>query len=802
MANTSELFDFTLASFQTESIDHLNNGGDVLVTAHTGSGKTVPAIYAISSALANNQKAVYTSPIKSLSNQKYAEFSQKYPHWNIGLLTGDFKLNPDADVLIMTTEILQSYLFNQVLGDGTVDHLVGINLKTELGVVVFDEVHYINDPDRGKVWENCLALLPLDIKLVLLSATVDTASFTEWLRDTKGRNLGHFGTVTRPVPLEHYIINMSDNILKVEPVLELVVRPDMEYLIPKTNINMLTQYLKNNRHLPALFFVFSRKKTVRLASSMETSYLEGDEIAEITKVVKRHLHGYKLEYYNKCENYHLLVNNLLPKGVAFHHAGLEPLLKEIVEILFSRGLIKIMFATETFAVGVNSPTKSVVFTSLRKHDGQQSRLLRSHEYVQMSGRAGRRGLDTRGFVYIAPLFRDESLTGGELETLVNGPSLQITSRQDLGLTTLINYLPFAFRENDTSTSNQIIENISSNLSYGFLYTQLSDEITEEVKYLEQTLNNEVESLEKLVSTDFLSAYRNSLKFKKGNATRKAKLRLGKQYPDDYRYIEKVSKMVTHIDNLKYRLSVIGNSNQWLSSNITKSLEVLCQLGYLSTVENDNDCYYLSNKSKVASHIKDYHPVLITDLIFSRKLEKIKSLSLLVSVFLEFLGGKTGDMEFEVDADLPFNTQVKMENNISYIQLVKDIKEISNNIIRKEQLVSIQDVSLDLEKLNHTLGKSSISIVGYYWTKGISLSEAYSKASESTGLTINNLVDKGDFIKGILRLVNFLDNLKIALPLAGESIWNRESRLYSHLDGYRELLIRDMVTADSIYIQST
>jgi len=454
-------YTFPLDPFQKQAIYAIQHDENVLVTAKTGSGKTLVGEYQIEHSLAKGKRAFYTTPIKSLTNQKFSDLKEIYGP-RVGVMTGDIKFCPHADVVVMTTEILRNLLFKQ----GASTEALGVTAALSMdGVdsVVFDEVHYINDPDRGKVWEECIMLLPPSVNIVMLSATIDSPErFAEWVGDLKKRPVHLISTEHRVVPLKHcipvadepyevimdarnkfyreaymaYLRKLKRDDDEQRKLAEAVrSREDGDAPIEKTAVraqsfthrmNRLTESLSLNSLLPALFFVFSRRQCEQYAANIEGNLLSERESADVANIVRFHLSRHKeLE---KVGQYHAILC-LLKKGVAFHHSGLLPLLKEIVEVLFSRGLVKVLFATETFAVGINMPTKTVVFTSYRKvDDGGHLRMLRPHEYIQMAGRAGRRGKDTEGLVLYLPAHRPESVE--DVQAMMLGRAQSLESKMD------------------------------------------------------------------------------------------------------------------------------------------------------------------------------------------------------------------------------------------------------------------------------------------------------------------------------------------------------------------------------------
>jgi superfamily II RNA helicase len=457
-------FPFPLDPFQKHAVKAIHNGHNVLVTAKTGSGKTLVGEYLIHHCLKKGQRVFYTTPIKSLSNQKFHDLKQMFP--SVGIMTGDIKYRPDAQIVIMTTEILRNLLYKQ----GTQTARVGITAQMSLenlGGVVFDEVHYINDRERGKVWEETMILLDPKVQQVLLSATIDKPElFASWLGDLKQVPIYLISTSYRIVPLEHAVflgkqpqllmdnkevfyadsykcyLDWRQQKRKDKEVKEKQVRDrkasGWENAVVKGGgmpafnhqLNECITYLKENSLLPSLFFVFSRKGCENLANLVAGSLIDSSDAAAIRHIWDFHLHKYR-EILEHLPQAHQL-KELVMRGIAFHHSGLLPMLREMVELLFGRGLVKCLFATETFAVGINMPTKTVVFLDLEKYSDecQGLRLLRTDEYIQMAGRAGRRGKDEKGYVFYLP--QRDPVGLGELQLMMTGRKSPISSQMDFG----------------------------------------------------------------------------------------------------------------------------------------------------------------------------------------------------------------------------------------------------------------------------------------------------------------------------------------------------------------------------------
>lgn len=391
-------FDFELDDFQKEAIEHIKNGKSVVVCAPTGAGKTCIAQSAIHLALEGGTRIFYTTPLKALSNQKYFDFSQKYGEQNVGLLTGDTTINREAQIVVMTTEVFRNMLYGTTFGT------LKDNLK-DVRYVVLDEVHYMNDEQRGTVWEESIIYCPTNIQIIALSATVQNSQqLTNWI-NTVHSGTEHVYTDFRPVPLRFYYYDSSkpDTVLPLltpEGKLNKKIKPESKYKYfnkknaVKTPVASITMALKEKNMLPAIYFTFSRKKCDENAKKCATlELLTKEESIKINTLVDEYIK----------ENPYLENNpqvELIKKGVASHHAGLLPGWKVLVERLFQQGLIKMVFATETLAAGINMPARTTVISSISKRTDEGHRMLSANEFLQMSGRAGRRGMDEIGYVVI------------------------------------------------------------------------------------------------------------------------------------------------------------------------------------------------------------------------------------------------------------------------------------------------------------------------------------------------------------------------------------------------------------------
>lgn len=391
-------FPFELDDFQKDACRCITDGKSVVVCAPTGAGKTVIAQHAIHCALEQGKKVFYTTPLKALSNQKYNDFSEKYGIDKVGLLTGDTSINRGAQIVVMTTEVFRNMLYGTNFGSVT-DNLKNVKY------VILDEVHYMNDEQRGTVWEESIIYCPTNVQIVALSATVANADkLTEWINTVHSRT-ELINTDFRPVPLRFYYFDSSQPntllpLLTPNGTLNKKIKPEKKEFkrgkaVQKRNtVKDVVRNLHEKNMLPAIYFTFSRKKCdEQMEKCASLCLVTPKEQEEIRQIIDDYIAENPYLYKNKHIEYLML-------GVASHHAGLLPGWKVLVEKLFQKGLIKVVFATETLAAGINMPARSTVISSISKRTDNGHRTLTPSEFLQMSGRAGRRGMDEIGYVVI------------------------------------------------------------------------------------------------------------------------------------------------------------------------------------------------------------------------------------------------------------------------------------------------------------------------------------------------------------------------------------------------------------------
>lgn len=460
MKNPAKTYPFTLDPFQQQAVDYIEAGESVLVSAHTSAGKTAVAEYAIAKSLRDKQRVIYTSPIKALSNQKYRDLEEEFG--DVGLMTGDITINPSATCLIMTTEILRSMLYR------------GSEVMREVAWVIYDEIHYMRDKERGVVWEESIILLPHKVRFVFLSATIpNSKEFAGWICHIHHQPCHVVYTDYRPTPLQHYIFPAGgnglhlvvdekgkfreDNFQKAIATLSAsTAENDLELSSagsnnkrrkggkgggnPKkkigTDVFRIVKLIMERQYDPVIIFSFSKRECEAYALLMsKLDFNTEEEKQSIDQLFKN-----AMDSLSDDDKALPQVDSILPllrRGIGIHHGGLLPILKEVIEILFGEGLLKCLFATETFSMGLNMPAKTVVFTNARKYDGKDFRWITSGEYIQMSGRAGRRSLDARGIVI---QMLTEQMEPQVCKSILYGQADPLFSTFHLGYNMLLNLL--------------------------------------------------------------------------------------------------------------------------------------------------------------------------------------------------------------------------------------------------------------------------------------------------------------------------------------------------------------------------
>jgi len=853
-------FKYPLHIFQKYAIEGIIEGQHVLVTAPTGSGKSLPAEFSLDFFVSRGKKVIYCSPIKALSNQKFDDFSKKYPHLRVGIITGDIKCNPDADILIMTTEILLNKLYQ--LKSGKTEVLLNndksggtmiknpstsfdMDIENELGCVIFDEIHMINDPSRGHVWESSIMMLPRHIQMVGLSATLDNPErFASWLETRGSKNEQNDKIVyltkkfIRAVPLTHYsFITATNGVNKhiKDKALQAEIRglTDKTFVIQDANgvfndnnyrnmektlklfdandihikrshvLNKVSEFLVEKEMLPAICYVFSRKQLEVCAHEITTNLLEFDSKIPYTidrecEQIIRKLPNYK-EYLHLPE--YLDMVQLLRKGVAMHHSGLMPVLREIVEILFAKGYIKMLFATESVAIGLNLPCKTCIFTDIYKHDGNSMRVLQAHEYTQAAGRSGRLGLDTVGHViHLNNLFRDTSITA--YKTMMNGKPQTLISKFKISYNLLLNLI-------DIGDTNLV----------GFAKkSMVTDDLTGKMKHVSTEIEKcqkEIDRLNLCFETmrtpkDIIHQYMDLQmnKDKYANKKRKEMERDIQKIKDEYKYVEQdtatIDKWIKQREELQELNKQYDGLNNYINNDVENVLYLLREQGFLDTLtsttkvsevsvdatitddkiestisetkvvsETSEKIEVLTLKGKMASHLREVHCLVFAKLLEDGVLYKLSPIQL-IALFSCFTN---------------ISVQEGVEDFTPYTD-DKTVKEIINTI--NAMYDEYQQTEIDYRINTGADYNMHYDLLNYVedWTKCEDI--------EDCQLVLQRLASEkeiflGEFVKALLKI----NNIGAEMEKIAEMTGNIE--FLSKLREIPNLTLKYVVTNQSLYV---
>jgi len=812
-----EKYAFPLSSFQKYAIEAIVEGHDVLVCAPTGSGKTLPADFAIDYFVSQGKRVIYTSPIKALSNNKYYEFSQKYPNISFGVLTGDIKFNPDANVLLMTTEILQNTLYKKkqnLTADNKSLLLFEMDFEEELGCIIHDEIHFINDAERGKVWEECLMLTPSKIQMVLLSATLDGPDrFAHWIesRHKETEKQVYLATSNiRPVPLTHYtFITTNQGLFKSikdkdleKKIKEFINKPqllqsakgvfnEINYTVMNKHlqlmekhqiyvkrahvINQLCKHLVENNMLPAVCFILSRKQIAIAAKEVTVPLLEDDSKVgynirrECEQILRGKLSNFQ-EYLELPEYIELV--GLLEKGIGMHHSGLIPIFREIVEILFMKGYIKLLFATETISVGINTPTKTVIFTDVKKFDGSTTRMLFPHEFVQASGRAGRRGLDTVGHViHLNNLFKNVELT--EYRIMMQGKPQNFISKFKVSYNLLLNLIDIDDQDYEEFCKRSMSQgDITRNLA-GMI--QEYEVVEKEIQRIETSFDHmrtPISDVQRYLELEKLQKH----------ATNKKRRELENEYQNiemNNKFIKQDKQTVIKLNDKKEELSKIRNKYEYADTYLYNQLQNILQRlkedGFIvdKQSETEKSKYDLTDMGKTATNIREVHCLTFAKLLESGSFDDLSSTQL-ATMFSCFTNVTVSD---ERSSILP-NTQDNRINSI--LQKVKQLFDEYQNFENDSRAETGVDYSIHYDLLNY-ISK---------WVDAESASECKFILQE---LEKEKGIFLGEFIKAILKINNISSEMEKVAECAGKI------ELLSKLKEIPTRTLKFVATNQSLYV---
>ena len=808
-----EKYPYELHDFQKWSIEATVTGNHLLVCCPTGSGKTFSGEFAIDYFHSKGKKVIYTTPIKALSNEKFYNFTIKYPHIRVGIVTGDVKSNPDADVLIMTTEILLNKLYQLKSKTPASSSSISfeMDIERELGCVVFDELHFINDESRGHVWEQSIMMLPSHVQMIGLSATLDNPErFAVWL-ETKGDNIIKkekevFLTrkQIRAVPLIHYsFITVPNGINKAikdkatqEQIRNATNKPfviqdekgifnDEQYktttkmlaLFEKHDIrvkrqhvlNKVAEYLVEKEMLPALCYVFSRKQLEKCAEEMTTNLLEFD--SKVPYIVDRECEQIirKLPNYEEYLRLPEYVNTvkLLRKGVGIHHAGLMPILREMTELLFARGFIKILFCTETMSVGINLPVKTTIFTDVNKFNGEILRTLHSHEYTQAAGRAGRLGLDTVGHViHLNNLFR--SIDSVNYKLMMNGKPQTLTSKFKISYNLLLNLI-------DIGDTN-LTQFAKKSMVTGDIDNQING-VSLKIKKLNEELGNIRSCVENLrtpinVLTNFIELQEK--RQTSVNKRRKEIERQLQQIQDAYKYVEQDKLSYLKIAEKEKEITEHKRQLDNLTKYIHDGVEVVLNL--LKTqefVEGENESLKLSFKGKMASQLRETHCLIFSELLENKIINQLTSKQL-VGLFSCFTNVSVQD---DYKEHSPSADDAKLH------EIVTTVTSMYSDYQAKEMDLGINsgvDYNLHFDLLRYTSE----------WCEADSVEDCkllLQKVGEEKEIFL------GEFVKSLLKINNISSEMEKIAELTGNI------EFLSKLKEIPNMTLKYVATNQSLYV---
>ena len=813
---------FPLSNFQKWAIYSANSNYDTLVCAPTGSGKTLPADFIIDHITSRGKKVIYTTPIKALSNDKLAEMTEKFPHISFGLLTGDNKFNPEAQVLIMTTEIYLNTLLKLLFMKSQEDYDpkklsldFNMNIDEELGFVIHDEIHYINDRDRGHIWEKAIMNQPKHIPYIGLSATIASPErLCEWSQHPKKANRGEIYLCVdkvRNVPIEHCAFitipesnykNLKDqstfencnklvtlkyqdnpfeeeNYNKLKNTLKYIY--DHKIQIKDSFVfNKVIEYLKANNLLPGLVFVFSRKQCHVWSKMIQKSlFEEGSKIPSIIEKEAKQILIKKLpnwKEYVALPEFRVIVK-LLEKGIAVHHSGVTPVFREMIEILYRKQYIKLLIATETFAIGVNVAIKSVVYTGLQKYDGKRFRFVYSHEYAQGAGRAGRRGKDTKGTViHLLNIFdrRDSLPDPKTYRSMLSGRPEHLKSKFCIDFKLIISMLA-------TGNTN-FVDYVNSSM--------LSNEISNQLSRLEQENSDFTEQLKKKENgfqymrtpREVLEEYHKDKTDCKMAARKKKKILQRKisnveasykGFADDYKkyleYLDFKNFLATNEKSYK-------NTKNYVSNEISLHSQILKENNFIDgeIVDSDYSNLVSTVKGMMAANIHEMHSLACIDMLSENHLDDL-TVEELVSVLSIFTPIRISEEEAYVD--------------VSHTNVNDTIKHTVK--LWKKQLNKYYDIETKFQTNFTDSYDIHYDMCEFMYKWCFAENEAQCRVIYEEAKKYN--IYMGEFVKAILKIVNICNELEKA------AIVQENMKLTHTLSLVRDKVLKSVATNQSLYV---
>ena len=821
-------FEYELSDFQKHAIEGIIAGQHTLSCIGTGSGKTLAALFAIKYLVGRGKKVIMTTPIKALSNTKFHEFTKRFPDISFGLITGDIKVNPCGDVIICTAEILANTLHRKtqaISGSESTNPPAllsfDFDFDTEVGAIIHDEVHYINDFARGGVWEQSILMTPPNIQLIMLSATLDSPErFCNWIENRhQSSGIEHKQVYLacsdkRPVPLTHTFYMCAPQALyKLEKnkevqakarrmidVLHPIVSPsnvfdevayhrvtDTLKLLEKHKVHVKRSYVLNelckhmvaNNMLPGIVFILSKKQIETAVQEISVPLIgDDDDVPAVVAHACDQLLRSKLpnhEEFRRIPEYISMVSNL-QKGLAVHHSGVHPIIREIVEILFPR-FVKLLFATESVAVGIDLPIKTTIFTDIRKFDNTGRHMIPNFTYKQMSGRAGRRGKDTAGTaIHLVNLYRD--MTCSEFRTMTTGSPQKLTSKFRISYSLVLNLIG---SEPDTgSEAKSIVSRCTAFCSRSMIQHEIDSQcaaIAADLKIAKTTMIA-TESAVSVLRTPLAVITRynelvNDIPASK-NKKRKGLEREMTTIKDDHRYLLTDSQTVTSIaikrNDIKTLEDQYAGAVGYLETQVGSILTKFRRDGYLSAED------MLTTKGHFAANLREGPCLPFAEMLSSHAFGELDAcdLAVLFSCFAQ-LKVSEDDHDQYVSADEP--TALK-----NVLRIAADTAASCADFENTERVYASDsgdsEISFDLMSL----------VREWYATEDEpSCKLVVQRAQQEKGILL------GEFTKAVTKIVNIAAEVERVAEFAGDLA------LVGRLRDVSKNLLKFVVTNQSLYV---
>lgn len=830
--NPAIVFPFELDDFQKHAFKAIENGDDVLVCAPTASGKTLVAQYAIAHTIKKGLKTiyledntednqntsdnnhnttnrvVYATPIKVLSNQNYADLKPILNPMNmtVGISTGDIKIDEDSQCLVATAEILRNSMYQLNTTVENSRKKLDRSFADSIGCIIIDEAHYMNDKERGRVWEEIIVLANPNVLLILLSATLSNPEkFASWISFCHQRPISLITVEQRKIPLKHYLLINNTSIESTESSKKMYqfmneknmydsenfkaaavaharwVKERQKKSKPINNPNDIpstVKWLRDNNMLQAMFFSFSKKECEAYANMIDFDLIDHEDKHKIDTIFMKYMqpHMKRFENVGQVDT----IRKLLSRGVAYHHSGMLSILKEIVEIIFKEGLAKVLFCTETFAVGINCPTRTVVFTGIEKYSNEGKRLISPAEYKQISGRAGRRGLDTNGTVII--LFREYFPDEGDIKSIVLGKVPEITSNFKWDYQFFLKIIQSNVTNVDTFFKKSLVNQENELALRGMILER--DKLIKTIESLEILITSFEHSL--IVDANQLSTYEKQTSISMfGSITAK----LPKKQQQDYmkltkmlsqnaqfkRAYESVKNLTTHTDSLVRLNKSIASYESYVDDFCVKLRRILFKWGYITHDNAELTPQNINVKGIIAGNINECNPIILTEMICDGYFDglTLEEIIAFVSIFTEPI--KSAKRDGDTLQINNFNGTIALRQQVERLFKMINDKQIDEEL--EFVGLSITDWSISTDYID----------IAYSWAKGTSVKDILED--------LNDLEEyEGNFVKNMLKVCNIVNDIKCVCEMIGKV------ELLPVLENVDTLILRDIVTVTSLYLK--